>query len=307
MIVFLLLSFLSYVFAIFYLYWWHDIFGSIVSVFFLYIFSHFLSLDIKRFKLKYLIFSILGLIILDLIVLFVFWINLNTRLIVSVIMLNLALFALFVSLDAIQFRSIPYFLRWWYTFTLFITITYSLALIWLFQKFPLTCEWLQSASHQLIEFVEKPFKLSINTISSLNSHQNIDKISVDKKDLDQKVEDVLLLAKDTEVQTNDSFWSPIAKQFNTFKAGVVDQIMWQQNSYSKGMCDMLLDEIHVKYDLSNFKLSAVILIYLLLFWFVRVAIFIMSFIWFLLFELFYAFGLYKIEKVKKEVFDIKYK
>ena len=77
----------------------------------------------------------------------------------------------------------------------------------------------------MIEFVEKPFKLSINTISSLNSHQNIDKISVDKKDLDQKVEDVLLLAKDTEVQTNDSFWSPIAKQFNTFKAGVVDQIM----------------------------------------------------------------------------------
>ena len=124
--------------------------------------------------------------------------------------------------------------------------------------------------------------------------------------LDSKVENVLLKAKDLEVLPNsDSEISPIVWQFNEWKSNVIDQIMWQQESYSLGMCDMLLDEINSKYNLKEFKSSAVLLIYLLLFGFVRVAIFIMSLIWFISFKILYLLWLYKIIKVSKMVNEIK--
>jgi len=52
-----------------------------------------------------------------------------------------------------------------------ITISYSVALIGMFQKFPFTCQGLQDASNKLIYFVEKPFNFSVdneNTDINLN-------------------------------------------------------------------------------------------------------------------------------------------
>jgi hypothetical protein len=99
--------------------------------------------------------------------------------------------------------------------------------------------------------------------------------------------------------------SPLILQFNEWKSSAIDQIMWQQESYNLWMCDMLLEEINAKYNLKEFKISAIMLTYLLLFSFVRVAIFIMSFIWFLVFKVLYWLGLYKIEKITKLVNEIK--
>ena len=230
----------------------------------------------------------------------------NIWLIVSIVVLNWSLFALFTSLNVIQFSSISYFLRGGYIFTLFITTTYSIALIGMFQEFPFTCEWLQWASDKLIEFVEKPFTFSVITIDSLKWDLILDKENLDESVImDAKVKSALLFAKDTDVQVeSDNMWTPIVFQFNEWKAGAVDQIMSQQESYSVGMCDMLLEEINAKYDLNEFKLSAILLTYLLLFGFVRVAFFIMSFIWFLVFKILYWIGLYKIEKVEKTVDEI---
>ncbi len=78
------------------------------------------------------------------------------------------------------------------------------------------------------------------------------------------------------VADSGSMWAPILIQFNEWKSNSVDQIVSQQESYSLGMCDMLLDEINAKYSLKEFKFSAILLIYLLLFGFVRVAFLIMS-------------------------------
>jgi hypothetical protein len=97
--------------------------------------------------------------------------------------------------------------------------------------------------------------------------------------LDNKFQSALLKAKDVEVLPDlGNDLSPIIWQFNEWKDLAVDQIMMQQESYNSGMCDMLLEEINAKYNLKEFKLSAILLTYLLLFGFVRVAIFIMSLI-----------------------------
>ena len=294
-IVFFVLSLLAYWFTIFYLFGSHDILWSIVCVFFLFIFFHFMSLDVKKIKKKYILLMLLSLLIIDISVLFILSWETNIWLIVSLILFNTSLYALFVSLKVITFESIWYFLKWWYVFALLITITYSVALIGMFQKFPFTCEWLQDASDKLIEFVETPFKFSVSTIDFIRGDTN----------LDAKVKDVLLMAKDTKVVADNSVWSPVIIQFNEWKSSAVDQVMNQQESYSSGMCDMLLAEINAKYNLKEFKLSAILLTYLLLFGFVRVAIFIMSLIWFITFKILYLLWLYKVKKVMKQVKEIK--
>ncbi len=188
----------------------------------------------------------------------------------------------------------------------------------MFQKFPFTCEWLQGASDKLIDFVEMPFAFSVDRISSFGDEDEVviidgveEKLEIQYSSqsghilLDEKVEDVLWKAKNIEVlPDSNSDISPIVWQFNEWKSKAVDQIMWQQESYSLGMCDMLLDEINAKYDLKEFKLSAILLTYLLLFGFVRVAIFIMSLIWFIIFKLLYLVWLYKVKKIKKEVNEV---
>jgi hypothetical protein len=313
-IIFVLLTLLAYGFTFFYLFGNHDIFGSIVCVFFLYIFYHLASLDIKKFKAKYILLIILSLTIIDLSILFLSNWDFNLWLILSIISLNAALYALFDSLNVISFNSITYFLKWWYIFTLLITTTYSLALVWMFSHFPLTCEWLQAASDKLIEFVEKPFTFSVDKLWVLTDGWQGDLITQFESDVGESVvdeipvvEDALIKVKNTDIGVIDSSGtlSPIMLQFNQWKSNSIDQIMWQQESYSVWMCDMLLDEINSKYNLKEFSLSVVLLIYLMLFGFVRVAIFIMSFIWFLVFKILYWVWLYKIKKVKKLVNEIK--
>jgi len=75
-----------------------------------------------------------------------------------------------------------------------------------------------------------------------------------------------LKVKDEQVipdPTNDL--SPIVWQFDEWKNSAIDQIMNQQESYSAGMCDMLLEEINTKYNKTEFRLSVILLSYLLLF------------------------------------------
>jgi hypothetical protein len=220
-----------------------------------------------------------------------------------VFVFNFALFVLFYSLDTIEFSSISYFLKGWYVFTLFITITYSFVFIWIFRQFPFTCEWLRDASSKLVEFVEKPFVMPAkkiqNTVSSKNQEHQAELV-------DEKVENIVMWFKWVKLFADSgSVLYPVVWKINLWKENTIDQIVSDQESYSQGMCNMLLAEINEKYRLKEFWFSAVILTYLLLFGFVRLSFFIMSFIWFLLFKLLYLIWIYKIIKIKKEVNEIK--
>lgn len=302
--VFLLLVFVFYVFSIFYLFGSHDILASIVCVFCLYIFFHFLALDYRHLKEMYMLWLVFFLSLLNILLFFVLSWDINVWLMVSVFVFNFSLFALFYSLNTIEFNSVSYFLKWGYIFTLFITITYSLVLIWVFKQFPFTCEWLREMSNKLVEFVEEPFMMPARKIK--------EKVNSNKKEVfqtelvDEKVEDIVLWFKWVTVSADfGTFLYPMVDKINIWKEKNIDQIMSDQEFYSEWMCNMLLTEINEKYRLKELWVSAVVLTYLLLFGFVRIAFFIISFIWFLLFKLLYFVWIYKIEKVKKQVDEIK--
>ena len=104
-IVFLLLAVVAYAFTVFYLFGNHDLFGSIVCIFFLYIFLHFVYIDIQDLvKKRYLLLILIGLVIVDVLFMLIFSWKINIWLIVSVFMLNMTLFVLFIALDVLSFR-----------------------------------------------------------------------------------------------------------------------------------------------------------------------------------------------------------
>ena len=300
---FLCLVCIFYLFSISYLFWQHDLLASVVCLLLLYLFLHFLSLDYKYFKKIYILWFMLWLLIFDLLLFFLFSWDINIWLIFSLFIFNFSIFVLFYSLDTVEFKSISYFLKWGYIFTLFITISYSVALIWMFSKFPLTCEWLREASNKLIEFVEKPITMPVNTIKKTIAW---DQKSIQTWLVDEKVENVVLWFKEVEISADsDSLFYPLVYKINTWKEDVVDQVILDQKSYSQGVCNMLLTEINAKYKLKEVWFSAVVLIYFLLFGFIRLSFFVMSFIWFLMFKLLYLLWVYEIKKVQKEVKEIK--
>lgn len=176
----------------------------------------------------------------------------------------------------------------------------------MFRQFPFTCEWLREASNKLVEFVEKPFMLSAKKLSISEDILKDQKNDIQIQIVDQKIENVVLWVKDVEILVDSgSIFYPIVGKINLWKTNTVDQIIADQENYSDSMCDILLTEINEKYRVKQFGVSAIMLTYFLLFGFIRLAFFIMSFIWFLLFKLLYFFWLYKINKIKKEVYEIK--
>jgi hypothetical protein len=77
-----------------------------------------------------------------------------------------------------------------------------------------------------------------------------------------------------------------------------------QSDYSDWVCDLLLNKINSIFNLDNFKWSVILLSYLLLYGFVRIAFLFMSTIAFILFKILYLLKVYKIKKSNRTVDEI---
>lgn len=291
-----ILTVISYILSIVYLFGFHDIFGSITCILITFILFHFRFIDIKRLKRQYFCIILIALILFEIWWFFLLDWEINTWIILSLIAYNWAIWALFFSLWMTSFDSISYFTRWWYIFTLFISITYSIAFVWMFQKFPFTCQWLNDASDKLFEFVEKPFVM-LKWKKEKKAEENL---------LSQNVSKLIQELKDTNVSQIE--WSnqqnALVTKFNEFKTNTIDQILADKSEYSDWVCDLLLDEINTILENNWVKRSVILLSYFLLYWFIRIAIFVMSGIAFIIFKILYRCKAYKIMEVKKTVDEI---
>ncbi len=296
LIVFAILTSISYILSIIYLFEIHDLLWSITCVFITFILFHFLFIDIKKIKQKYFILLLITIILLEICLwLIIWWIN-NIRIVLALISFNWAIWALYFSLEMLDFSSISYFTRWWFIFTMFISITYSIAVVWIFQEFPFTCQWLNDASNKLYEFIEAPFSIFKN--KSLQD----DKFWKDKK---HSIYSIITNIWDLKLSSKiNNKSNPIIERFNKFKFQTIDQIMADQSEYNDWVCDLLLNEINTILENNGIKISVILLSYFLLYWFIRIAIFIMSGIAFIIFKILYWCKVYKIEKVTINVDEI---
>lgn len=293
--VFLILTLWVYMLSIVYLFGLHDIFGSVTCILATFIFFHFLFIDIKKIELQYFIIILIALILFEIWLFFIFDREINVWIILSLIAYNWAIWALFFSLWMTSFNSISYFTRWWYIFTLFIAITYSIAFVWMFQKFPFTCQWLNDATGKMFEFVEKPFVMLKNRDNTKKNYEISKKVSSIIKDINN-----------TDVTNFE--WSladtNIVEKFNKFKTNTIDQILADKSEYSDWMCDLLLDEINSIMENNGVKWSVILLSYFLLYGFIRIAIFVVSGIAFIIFKVLYRCKIYKLVQKSEKVDEI---
>lgn len=295
-LIFMIFTFGSYVLSIIYLFWLHDILWSITFIFLTFIFFHFLFIDLKNMNIRHFILILACLCAIEIPLFFILKREINARIILSLLMLNWAIWALFYSIEMINFNSIGYFTRWWYIFTLCISIMYSIAFVGMFQSFPFTCQWLDDASSKLFEFVEKPFVMIKNRKAEKTDNPNSFEKNVSN-----------LISNINDVDISSSEWSsenPIINKINEFKAGTIDQILADKSEYSEWVCDLLLDEINSILANDWVKWSVILLSYLLLYWFIRLAIFVMSWIAFIIFKILYWTKVYKISGTTKKVDEI---
>ena len=292
----MILTFGSYVLSIIYLFWLHDILWSITFIFLTFIFFHFLFIDLKNMNIRHFILILACLCAIEIPLFFILKREINARIILSLLMLNWAIWALFYSIEMINFNSIGYFTRWWYIFTLCISIMYSIAFVGMFQSFPFTCQWLDDASSKLFEFVEKPFAMIKNRKSEKTDNPNSFEKNVSN-----------LISNINDVDISSSEWSsenPIINKINEFKAGTIDQILADKSEYSEWVCDLLLDEINSILANDWVKWSVILLSYFLLYWFIRIAIFVMSWVAFIIFKILYRCKAYKLVKKTKIVNEL---
>ena len=181
----------------------------------------------------------------------------------------------------------------------------------MFQQFPFTCEWLNKASSKLFEFVEKPFLLTFSKKWDIEKEVVSNGIWIETilswNELIQQapVEYDIYVNESKKLEASwdekgDSVVSKIAK----IKSLTIDQVLNEQEYYSSSMCEFLLDEINSNFWLENFKRSAILLIYLLLYWFIRISFWVISWIAFILFKILYWCRVYRISETTKKVDEI---
>lgn len=166
----------------------------------------------------------------------------------------------------------------------------------MFKKFPFTCDWLRWAFNNFIYFVDNPI---------IGLDKKNDYIKLQTGSVDQQISDLVISVKNVDlvVDSGNLLYS-LVSSFDDWKVKNIDNLILEQEKYSSDMCDILLKEINEKYKLRELWLSVVFLIYLLLFGFVRILMFFVSFVWFIMFKIFYRLGFYKIEEKSKKFNDI---
>ena len=210
---------------------------------------------------------------------------------------------------------------------------YSISLIWMFQQFPFTCEWLNEASNKLFQFVEKPFLITFSkkqndeksiknneTSIATMSEGTVYLVPMETDMIEEFNEQEILwneeiiqdeeIVQDEEVSWNEeNSWNekaqkPVISKIAKLKSLTIDQVLNEQESYSSDVCELLVNEINSKFWLENFKWSVILLIYLLLYWFIRISFWVMSGIAFIIFKILYRCRVYKISETTKKVDEI---
>ncbi len=294
--IFLWLSLLAYVLMFFTLFGRFWVLESMIYVMLFFLFFHFLYFEIRTLPIKYLL--LWALIISGVEWLFIWYSHIF--LFFSILAINMGIVVLAYSLqgeshDKIRFSSRWYFNVGWYIFTVCITIGYSLFVLGYYTKFPFTCESLSQASNSVIDLVTKPFKVWIEEAKTIKANT--------KWFFDADIQD--LVAVSNTITIKDVAKSPtLLGTINDYKKKLIDQAIQDNTSINRWICDYVLWELNKIYENPGFQTSVIILMFLLLYGFVRIVFWIMTGIAFLIFKLLFACNVYRIKIIMKEVEDL---
>lgn len=290
--IFLWLSLIAYGLIFFRLFEQFFALESMIYVLFFFLFFHFFYLEVRKLPIKYLAIFMLVITVIQW-----FFIGYSHILLVaSILSINVGIVYLArllqgSSYDKISRDSTSYFTTGWYMFTVFITIAYNLFIIGYYEKFPFTCESLNTASNSVIDFVAKPFKLGLEEAKHMKENTEL---FFNSKVTDLKAIEIENGAKDT----------TFIGKLNEYKKSRVDQAIKDNTTVNMGICDYVLWEIVRIYEQPGFKASVIVLMFLLFYGFIRIEFWIMTGIAIILFRILYMLKVYRVKKVMKEVEEL---
>ena len=292
-IIFFLLTTSTYIAGIISLFWYFQIFQSIVWFLIFFIVFHLFFIDIYKYKEKYFLIIISSLALIEVII---FW-NLNYEIMLSIIVLNAGIYFLVARLKTqthytTKFDAIGYFSWGSYIFTVGITIAYGLMLLWLYKQFPFNCIELSQASNSVIDFVAKPFKLWREKVDELkNTTKNI---------FSSSIQDVSKLSKTIEIQSTSTESLLFTDKLKSIKNDIINQAVADNKEINMWVCDYIITKVNEKFNNPKLQIWALIWIFLVTYGFIRIVFRLMIIISRTLFQALYVFWIYKKEKIMVE-------
>ena len=267
---------------------------SMIYMLLLFLFFHFFYLEIKNFPINYLIVGMLGISILEgALIGYSNILLVGSALAINTWIVYLAWLLQWESHDKIIWSTLGYLNVWGYLFTVCITIGYSLFILGYYAKFPFTCQDLSDTSNRVIQLFTKPVA------------NGVEKVTTDTSAIfTTKVKDIASIGSDISLQTQTSNYSKVIQNINSYKANFIDQALKDNKTVNMGICDYVLWEINKIYNNPAFKVSVILLMFLLLYGFIRIEFWVMTGIAFIVFKIMFWSKAYRIRKVMKEVEEL---
>ena len=157
----------------------------------------------------------------------------------------------------------------------------------------MSCQDLSNASNNVVDFFTRPVT------------NGAKKITADTKNFwNTKVGDVVTIGKDVSLQTNKVADTSTIQKINIWKKNLVDQALSDNKLVSMGICEYVLIQVNKIYNNTAFLSSVILLLFILLYSFVRIVFWVMTGVTFILFKILYRSKVYRITKVMKEVDEI---
>lgn len=314
----------AYILSIYFLFVSLHFFVSGVAISCLYILLHFSFIDAKNF-LSWTVFAAIMLVACMIIVFLLgdfsfYWI-------LSIVLFHGALIiSAYYGLDALTNRV---FLSTWemihssgYGFTVFITLCYSCFVLAIYPRFPFTCDQLQENSTRILSTVASPVVWGQETIQQVGGWiQDVSRISVRELRLVLGITDT-----SHEVNTvhtgaiytwqNMLMWTgqyssatgtanPIAESLQVYKMRLFDQVVRDNTQVNNSICSILVQEISQRYNKPTFQFSVIMLLFILLYPFLRTFVWIIEGIAWLVLKILIATGAYRFSKNVREVDDVR--
>ncbi len=119
------------------------------------------------------------------------------------------------------------------------------------------------------------------------------------KELPEDIQNEISKYEKNNPNKNVNKW--ILWKIDSFKDKIIDQVLADKKLIDSWVCNYIIDEIWKRYNKPQFKFSVIVLLWFLIFPFVRIFFFILWIINLLIFKLFNILWVYKFVKIKEEV------
>jgi len=286
----------------------HDILAAIPWVLWLFCLSYFLFIELKHILKTYQYGAIF--VWAAAIWSFIVWFDIVFQ-IIAVLLFHLALWYFVYSIGnemferkSIRLRSLIH--SGAYMFTALMTISYSILSLGVFKEFTLTCDELYSYSDDVLTYISSPFALGIDQITTIQKNiQELWSLSLQEfigaKNQIYTWETIETLTE-TWADNKEFIW--LLGTVDMYSQRFLSQIMNDNSTINKWLCDYLIDEIAQRFNKPVFQFSAILLMFILLSPLIRILVLLIEIIIFIILKLCFVLWMYTYTKQLEEVEDI---